>query len=228
MLNNESKIGKFLQIIRHQPLGLTLFFVIVFIIFIGFFFERNLALLIDQHRAYLFIDTFRTITVIGDATWWLVIFVIGLSVSLLGPQLPILEKHEEKFKRYKSIFLYLILSCVVSGILHHIIKIIVGRYRPRYLFTEDLYGFSPFNFDIAMNSFPSGHSQTIFSICVALSIIYPRHLILFLLLAIMVGVSRIMILAHFPSDVIFGAYLGIVTAILLNRYYFRVLLSKQK
>ena len=86
MLNNESKIGKFLQIIRHQPLGLTLFFVIVFIIFIGFFFERNLALLIDQHRAYLFIDTFRIITVIGDATWWLVIFVIGLSVSLLGPQ----------------------------------------------------------------------------------------------------------------------------------------------
>ena len=87
MLNNESKIGKFLQIIRHQPLGLTLFFVIVFIIFIGFFFERNLALLIDQHQTYLFIDTFRTITVIGDATWWLVIFVIGLSVSLLGPQL---------------------------------------------------------------------------------------------------------------------------------------------
>ena len=123
MLNNESKIGKFLQIIRHQPLGLTLFFVIVFIIFIGFFFERNLALLIDQHRAYLFIDTFRIITVIGDATWWLVIFVIGLSVSLLGPQLPILEKHEEKFKRYKSIFLYLILSCVVSGILHHIITV---------------------------------------------------------------------------------------------------------
>ena len=184
--------------------------------------------MIDQYQTYLFIDTFRIITVIGDATWWLVIFVIGLSVSLLGSQLSILEKHKEKFKRYKSIFLYLILSCVVSGILHHIIKIIVGRYRPRYLFTEDLYGFSPFNFDIAMNSFPSGHSQTIFSICVALSIIYPKHLILFLLLAIMVGVSRIMILAHFPSDVIFGAYLGIVTAILLNRYYFRVLLSKQK
>ena len=37
MLNNESKIGKFSQIIRHQPLGLTLFFVIVFIIFVGFF-----------------------------------------------------------------------------------------------------------------------------------------------------------------------------------------------
>jgi len=176
----------------------------------------------------LFIDTFRIITVIGDATWWLVIFVTGLSVSLLGPKLPILEKYERRFKRYKSIFLYLILSCVVSGVLHHVIKVIVGRYRPRYLFTEDLYGFSPLNFDIAMNSFPSGHSQTIFSICVALSIIYPRHLILLLLLAIMVGVSRIMILAHFPSDVIFGAYLGIVTAILLNRYYFRVLLSKQK
>ena len=139
---------------------------------------------------------------------------------LIGTTTSILEKHKEKFKRYKSIFLYLILSCVVSGILHHIIKIIVGRYRPRYLFTEDLYGFSPFNFDIAMNSFPSGHSQTIFSICVALSIIYPRHLILFLLLAIMVGVSRIMILAHFPSDVIFGAYLGIVTAILLNQILF--------
>lgn len=228
MSNNEFKFEKFLQIIRHQPLGLTLFFVIVFTIFIGFFFERNLALLIAQYQTYLFIDTFRIITVIGDATWWLVIFVIGLSVSLLGPKLPLLEKHNKKFKRYKSIFLYLILSCIVSGFLHHVLKIIVGRYRPRYLFSEDLYGFSPLNFDIAMNSFPSGHSQTIFSICVALSIIYPRYLILFLLLAIIVGISRIMILAHFPSDVIFGAYLGIVTAILLNRYYFHVLLSGQK
>ncbi|MAQ78373.1 MAG: phosphatase PAP2 family protein, partial [Rhodospirillaceae bacterium] len=41
-------------------------------------------------------------------------------------------------------------------------------------------------------------------------------------------ISRIVLLAHFPSDVIFGAYLGIVTAILLNRYYFRLPLFEQK
>ena len=54
MLNNESKIGKFLQIIRHQPLGLTLFFVIVFIIFIGFFF-RTKPSTFDRPTSGLFI-----------------------------------------------------------------------------------------------------------------------------------------------------------------------------
>ncbi len=228
MFEHETKIKEFLEATKQQPLGLTFLTVVVFSLFSGIVLEKNLVLLIKSYQSYLFIDFFRLITVVGDATWWLIIFVLGLSITILGLKFDVTKTPTARLQRYKSIFWYLILSCLVSGVLHHILKILIGRFRPRYLFSQDLYGFSPLNFDIAMNSFPSGHSQTIFSICMCLSIIYPRYLTFFLLLAVMVGISRIVLLAHFPSDVIFGAYLGIVTAILLNRYYFRLPLFEQK
>ena len=228
MFEHETKIKEFLEAAKQQPLGLIFLTVAVFSLFSGIVLEKNLVLLIKSYQSYLFIDFFRLITVVGDATWWLIIFVLGLSITILGLKFDVTKTHTATLQRYKSIFRYLILSCLVSGVLHHILKILIGRFRPRYLFSQDLYGFSPLNFDIAMNSFPSGHSQTIFSICMCLSIIYPRYLTFFLLLAVMVGISRIVLLAHFPSDVIFGAYLGIVTAILLNRYYFRLPLFEQK
>jgi len=228
MFEHETKIKEFLEAAKQQPLGLIFLTVAVFSLFSGIVLEKNLVLLIKSYQSYLFIDFFRLITVVGDATWWLIIFVLGLSITILGLKFEVTKTHTATLQRYKSIFWYLILSCLVSGVLHHILKILIGRFRPRYLFSQDLYGFSPLNFDIAMNSFPSGHSQTIFSICMCLSIIYPRYVTFFLLLAVMVGISRIVLLAHFPSDVIFGAYLGIVTAILLNRYYFRLPLFEQK
>jgi membrane-associated phospholipid phosphatase len=95
----------------------------------------------------------------------------------------------------------------------------LGRYRPRYLFSEQWYGINPLNFNIAHNSFPSGHTQTIFAITAALTILYPRLGIVFFSIAILVGGSRIILIAHYPSDVIFGAYLGLSTAILVSRYY---------
>jgi membrane-associated phospholipid phosphatase len=52
-----------------------------------------------------------------------------------------------------------------------------------------------------------------------LTILYPRFGIIFLLVALLVGLSRIILIAHYPSDVVFGAYLGLSTAILLKRYY---------
>ena len=39
-------------------------------------------------------------------------------------------------------------------------------------------------------------------------------------LAVLVGISRVVLIAHYPSDVLFGAYLGIATAILAKRHYF--------
>jgi membrane-associated phospholipid phosphatase len=128
--------------------------------------------------------------------------------------------YHHQLKVYLVQLAFVTSTWLLSGIIHHIIKIVLGRYRPRYLFSENWYGINPLNFNIAHNSFPSGHTQTIFAITIGLTLLYPRLGVFLVPLAFSVGISRVVLIAHYPSDVLFGAYLGMATAILVKRHYF--------
>ena len=70
-------------------------------------------------------------------------------------------------------------------------------------------------------SFPSGHAQSIATVSFFLACSYPKNIYFFLaiILSIMVSISRIYLGVHYPRDVIGGAILGFVIA-LLFRYLF--------
>lgn len=57
-------------------------------------------------------------------------------------------------------------------------------------------------------SFPSSHTSAAFLLAVFLSRMYPRLTPLMILLAATVGLARIILFAHYPSDVIGGATIG--------------------
>jgi len=57
-------------------------------------------------------------------------------------------------------------------------------------------------------SFPSGHTQTAFGAATYLSCVYPVFAPVFLVLAALVGLSRIALGVHFPLDVLVGALIG--------------------
>ena len=66
-------------------------------------------------------------------------------------------------------------------------------------------------------SFPSGHTTFVFLICVALSPGVPRILKWVLwIFAAAVALSRIVVGAHFPADVLGGAVLGVAFALVLR------------
>lgn len=64
-------------------------------------------------------------------------------------------------------------------------------------------------------SFPSGDAQTAFTAATYLTLIQPRWGIPLSLLAAAVGVSRIYMGAHFPLDVLAGAFIGVGVAMLV-------------
>lgn len=63
-------------------------------------------------------------------------------------------------------------------------------------------------------SFPSTHTMSIFGISVFLSIYYPRWTGLLAALSILIGLSRIYIGVHYPLDVLGGAIIGTLCALL--------------
>jgi undecaprenyl-diphosphatase len=58
-------------------------------------------------------------------------------------------------------------------------------------------------------SFPSSHAANSFGQAALLAAIYPRHRVIFLLIAAVVSYSRIAVGVHYPFDVLAGALLGI-------------------
>ena len=114
---------------------------------------------------------------------------------------------------------FLIAVLAFSGIASQVIKHLFGRARPSLI---DMVG--PFHFDLmALNStyasMPSGHAVSAFAMAVSLGWMAPRLRWPLLGLALLIAISRVVISAHYPSDVIAGAGLGTACAIILRRAF---------
>ena len=73
----------------------------------------------------------------------------------------------------------------------------------------------------AKKSFPSNHSANIFFIYFILSILYPNKWKYFLLIAVIVGISRIYVGVHYPFDVISGAGIGLFVGVCIQKILIR-------
>jgi lipid A 4'-phosphatase len=111
---------------------------------------------------------------------------------------------------YRALFLFL--AVAVSGLVTDLVKIVIGRARPKLLFTDGLHGFTWGATQADYWSFPSGHATTIAALAVGLTLLWPRGVALYAALALLVGASRIIIGAHYVSDVLMGLAIGGATA----------------
>ncbi|WP_459503307.1 phosphatase PAP2 family protein [Bacillus sp. C1] len=146
----------------------------------------------DQKTLNIF---FRTITHLGGAT-----FSISLVACFLIFSKGILH----------TTAIIAALSLTISHIPVQILKRWYPRKRPYLTIADAKYPLQP----LTDHSFPSGHTTAIFSVVVPF-ICYDPNLLVFLLpLAMIVGISRIYLGLHYPSDVFVGMCLGTCSGII--------------
>lgn len=113
---------------------------------------------------------------------------------------------------------YVFFSVGVGAIVTNIVKQLLGRSRPLAHEEVGALAFDPFNFDYANASFPSGHSTTVGAATLALMLIFPRVAWPVLGVGLIVAFSRVMVGAHYPSDVVAGLAVGMAIAYLAARF----------
>lgn len=103
-------------------------------------------------------------------------------------------------------------SGVFAWVLAYYVKGLIPTIRPFYA-SE----FPPLTITIPLDtSFPSTHTALAFGMSFYLFLVNKKLGIIFLVLASLVGVGRILSHVHFPIDVVGGAILGIFSSLLLD------------
>jgi undecaprenyl-diphosphatase len=113
-------------------------------------------------------------------------------------------------KRGRITALLLILGVALSDqLVNFVIKPAVGRVRPCFVLE---------NVRCLINqphspSFPSSHAANIATAAVLFSIQYRKFISAFVSIALLIGISRIYVGVHFPSDVLAGWCIGVIDAL---------------
>ncbi len=116
-----------------------------------------------------------------------------------------------------------LLSGILGGLLYCVVKWLAGRHRP-------VNGIDPFHFTPLAGgwmgllksppnlSFPSGHATLSFATAAALAFLIPRWRWAFFLAASLVAAERVLENAHYVSDAVAGAGLGLCSAWLIEMW----------
>lgn len=114
-----------------------------------------------------------------------------------------------KFDKRREFIKSAFILFVVSTLIVFLMKPAIGRPRPKML-RSGIYAPRFFTLNSDYFSTPSGHTTVSFALSTFLSHHFSRYKILFFILAGLIGLSRIFLLYHYPSDVILSAALGYV------------------
>ena len=158
--------------------------------------EPNILLWIqDNLRNDVLTPFFVVITSLGNAGILWILITAGLLIS----------------KKTRKVGILCVAALLFSFLIDNVLlKNLVARTRP-YEVIEGLTYLVKKPVDY---SFPSGHTGTSFATAVVLFLSFPKkYSFWFLVLAVLIGFSRLYVGVHYPTDVLAGAIIGTLIAV---------------
>lgn len=139
--------------------------------------------------------------------------VIFLLVFLFWPP-------KDRLKNRAMVFVALASAIISRLVVKAMVLFFYERPRPYVVFPS---AHKLISIDIADNfqSFPSGHAIFFFSLSMAICFYNKKLGILFFISSALMGIARVFAGVHWPSDIIGGLILGMITAFIIQKIYLR-------
>lgn len=164
-------------------------------------FDHTVMAFVQDHMHNPFTDSFfPVITYLGESGFiWIVLALILLC--------------DRRTRKCGVISLGAMAMCFLFG--EVFLKNLVGRVRPSNQFPEIqllITGLDSF-------SFPSGHSSASFAAATSIFLCHKKSGAAALVLAALIAFSRVFLFVHYPTDILAGMVLGILTGLLSALLY---------
>ncbi len=202
---------------QHRFFFFGYFLLMIIAIFILTYYSKADGFIVmNPYHSEFFNQIFIWTTILGDG-----IFVIALAIILF-------------FLRRRFLSLMILSSYLLSGIIAQVLKYFIIEARPALYLEKTNY--PHFIDEVTLHnfhSFPSGHTASAFALAAVLSFAVKdeKYSILFLLIATLVGYSRIYLGQHFMDDVLAGSVIGVLSSIICWIYFekaFNKMLNRKK
>jgi len=177
----------------------------------AFYFDESVRNFMAQHQNRATHNFMRKVSRFGD---WPEHFALGLALAGFA--------WWRGNRKWTRIFLSMLIALAIAGALGHGIKIATGRARPSVR-AEEVWN----RFSTKYQAFPSGHVAASTAFFGVLFFANLRAGLACLSIPILIGFSRMHVNAHYLSDVVFAAILGILCAILVAHFLLQPIRNQQ-
>lgn len=162
------------------------------------------------------VETFNELTDFGKSGWFLI--PIGIAIALAGVlATPAVGRVGNLVLASLVVRLgYVFIAIALPGLFVTVVKRLIGRLRPSEL---GPFVYVPWSWSPAYASLPSGHAATAVAAAIAIGALWPRAQVVMWIYALVILASRVVVQAHFVSDVIAAAFVGGFGAILVRNWF---------
>jgi membrane-associated phospholipid phosphatase len=193
--------------------------IVVALFLLGMIFLDARTTIAVLHLPHWVASSFDAITDYGKSGYFL--WPLGLIFLALCAVHPLSSRIQQRVLAAIVVRVgFLFVAIAIPSLFDTVIKRLIGRARPMVDSGHpDPYLFSPFIWRNDYASLPSGHATTAFAVLVAFSTLWPRTRTIFLIYAVLIALSRVVVTAHYPTDVAIGALVGTIGALMVRRWF---------
>lgn len=141
---------------------------------------------------------------------WLVLSGLAFAFLRWGGLWERLRPYAARMRAAALVPGFVFVAVGAAGLVADVLKILVGRTRPKLMFADGTYDFTWFGLRADHWSFPSGHAATAAALMTALWCLWPRPFWLYVAGAALIALSRVITSQHYLSDVVAGAAIGVI------------------